>query len=286
LTLAKKVLYISDIFYVFEMITSMDWADKRRISGQQLEVMSQHHIFGETIKNLSTQIDVFLQLSQAWITTAELPQEIIDFRRVLTEDISPSEMAGIRFKCEDIATLVMIVQKALETIPPSEVKAKIERIVIEIQQSVSFISVEGSFDRDISLRFKSEMSFQQIQELLMWAKNRVLSESTLKSIFRSIISMDSIEQTESLLDTFFSIISAENRLSNPRMIVFYASIIAGIDVQASAWKDERMEIFLWNRKVSQAILESPDPEMKNKLEKVIKTKILKRLYAKNIWNAA
>lgn len=252
--------------------------EKRGISGVFLKSMVVHNSFNHIISRFSEQISKFLQLSYISDTPEILFEELASFNRVISFKASAEEVEKIKFKCKNIEEVIQKVRKAVASLPKWEQKYKLEEILLQIQDSIALIWDELAQDNELRRFFKSNISEGEKESLLIWFYKRVISLSTAKVIFSSIAWEEDIDTVKKLMWLFFAFESLDELLKDSKMLLFCVSVITGQNTKSKEWKRNTLAKFLEIPQVIDAILQSQDPDLDQKLRANIENKTLDMFY--------
>ncbi len=201
--------------------------EKRRLSGALLKSMADNSNFWKTIQEFSSKIETFLQLSYSTDISPVLAEQIEVFRRVVNSQVPNAELNNIHFKCEDVRTLAQDIRKTIAALPRGQHKDKILEVFEDMQDSLLRIQEEGQRDCMLQSSFRSPLWPAGKESLLKEAQNAVISQTTAKIIFRSIIDEEDASVIWNLVSVFFQNESVHQLLKDTKMILFFISTISG-----------------------------------------------------------
>lgn len=196
----------------------------------------------------------------------------------MSSQIPSTDINNVNFKCEDVKTLIQQVRRNIAALPKGRHKDMLLDVFEGIQDSLHSIQEEGQKDVALQDAFRQPLWPAEKVSLLIDAHDTVVSQTTAKIVFRSIVDETDIDLIGRLLHVFFHNESIYQLLSDSKMILFFVSTIGGQNTKNKEWKKQVLALFLEIPQVIEAILQSQDSGLEQKLRANIENKTLDMFY--------
>lgn len=263
--------------FCVNMMNMSENIHKKRVSGVYLVAMQEHPLFWPIVEKLRRDVEKFLTISE--VNEEKTPIEIQNLRQLFLPDTSTAIKNKIRFLCEEVEIILERVKAWLQSSAKNFPKQvwNLEKIVWEIEESIKKITEESVFDTELLQNFKDVKEVWVKKQFLEMAKNRVLTKTTIKDVFKDIISLNSTHDIQELFTVFFDIQSVRMEFTNMKSFMSFVASITWEQHRDKQWKEEVLELFLYTPQVRSFLLSlDENSEILERLKSQIKAEIINK----------